>query len=63
MEIFNGLNVPPISIDWEELQKKHCDYATKCTVGSCKSCLFFEWNLNEFKTWFKSNVKNADNGQ
>lgn len=57
METFNGLKVPPTNIYWERLQKQYCDFSTKCVIGSCKHCMFFEWNLNEFKTWFKSNLK------
>ncbi|WP_027471602.1 hypothetical protein [Saccharicrinis fermentans] len=61
MEVFNGLNVPPTSIDWEELQEKYCEFAHKCTIGSCKGCLYFKEHLNEFKTWYKSNLKNIKN--
>ncbi len=59
MEKFNGLNVPPIKIDWEDLQEKYCECSGKC-AGACKSCLYHGNNLKAFKTWFKSNLKNDE---
>ncbi len=60
MEIFNNLNVPPVVIDWEALQTMHCDAATKCSIGSCRGCLFRINNLEQFKIWYKSNLKNEE---
>lgn len=60
MEKYNGLNVPPTPINWEELQESLCSKTKGCELLKCRTCLFFETNLNEFKTWFKSNLKNEE---
>ncbi len=60
MEIFNNLNVPPVKIDWKHLQELHCEMAQVCTVAKCSSCLFDEYNQEQFRIWYKSNLKNDE---
>lgn len=62
-EKFNGLHVPDTSeADMEEVQEAFCNTSLTC-ADHCDDCLFYMQNLNEFKTWFNSHLKEDINEQ